>query len=303
MKTKTTKGLKYLSALLLVVFLTNCKKESQPKPADPAPPTNINPLTAHTTTNYIFNDSTLINAGWTKTFEDNFDGDLSKWTVWTGGFSYTELECYQPGNVQIANGILQITAKKETVSGSTSISNTDTIKTFNYTSGGMLSKATISACTATPKVRIVARIKAAYGLGLASLFWSYGNYFPTQGVIDYAQIVGNDTHQYTTNYFIGSVIGQNQTTNSILFNPTDADLSADYHVYMMEWSQNALTSYIDGQLVETKTSGGHIADLFGKTENVSLALAVGGLYYNNLDPNTVQPGTMYVDYVKVFTSH
>lgn len=302
MKTKTTKGLKYLSALLLIVFFSNCKKESQPKPADPGP-TNINPVTAHVAANYVFDDATLTNAGWTKAFEDNFDGDLSNWTVWTGGGDHDELECYQPANVEIVNGILQIYSKKETVSGPANFSSPDNIKSFNYTSGGMLSKCTVSACLTTPKVRIVARIKAASGNGLTSQFWSYGNYYPTQGEIDYMQVVGNNTQRYTTNYFIGSVINQNLATNSLLFNPTDADLSGDYHVYMMEWTQNALTSYLDGNLVETKTAGGHVPDLFGKTENISLALAVGGLFYNNLNQNAIQDGAMYVDYVKVFTSN
>jgi hypothetical protein len=70
----------------------------------------------------------------------------------------------------------------------------------------------------------------------------------------------------------------------------------------MEWSQNALTSYLDGHLVEAKTSGGHVADLFGKSHHLSLSLPVGGGYYSALNTANIQGGTMYVDYIKVFTS-
>jgi hypothetical protein len=68
----------------------------------------------------------------------------------------------------------------------------------------------------------------------------------------------------------------------------------------MIWSQNSLTSLLDGQVVETKT-GGYIPNLFGKTERIVLNLAVGGDFFTNLDLAQIVTGSMYVDYVKVFT--
>ncbi|MHB8208984.1 glycoside hydrolase family 16 protein [Mucilaginibacter sp.] len=285
---------------MFIILLGSCKKSKGPN-ATPIDPT-LNPVVAHVINDYsLFNDTTLTNKGWTKTFEDNFDGDLSKWKVWTGGGFQRELQCYEPSNLQIANGYLQISAKKQTITGPTGIADS-TLKSFDFTSGGIQSISTICANTSTPKVMIVARIKIAKGYGMASNFWSYGLYWPTNGEIDFLESRGDVTTEYHTQYFYGPTVGQNIVTNGIIFNPTDGDLGASYHVYEMEWTQNSLSSYLDGKLVETKT-GGHIADLFGKPENITLNLAVGGLLYNTLDVTQIQLGTIDVDYVKVFTSN
>ncbi|MDB5136310.1 MAG: glycoside hydrolase family 16 protein [Mucilaginibacter sp.] len=304
---KTSTLFKYLPLIALFISFGSCKKNSS-LPGNPAP-TNVvdinpvlNPIIAHTTGNYDFNDTTLTDKGWTKTFEDNFDGDLSKWNIWTGGGFQQELQCYQASNLQIVGGVLQISAKNETVTGPISLNN-DTVKSFNYTSGAIQCKTDISANTTTPKVRIVARIKIANGYGLATAFWSFGDNWPQQGEIDYLEARGDDPTKYFTDYFYGPTLNKSVVAISDSYeeNRTDGDLSSGYHVYTMEWSKNSLTSYIDGQVVETKVSA-HVADLFGKTEHITLNLAVGGLLFNALTVADIAPGTMYVDYVKVFTS-
>jgi beta-glucanase (GH16 family) len=304
---KTSTSFKYLLILALFISFGSCKKNAS-LPGNPVP-TNVvdinpvlNPIIAHTTNNYDFNDTTLTDKGWTKTFEDNFDGDLSKWNIWNGGGFQQELQCYQASNLQIVGGVLQISAKNETVTGPISLNN-DTVKSFNYTSGAIQCKTDISANATTPKVRIVARIKIASGYGLATAFWSFGDNWPQQGEIDYLEARGDDPTKYFTDYFYGPTLNKSvvAVSDSYEENRTDGDLSSGYHVYTMEWSQNSLTSYIDGQLVETKASA-HVADLFGKTEHITLNLAVGGLLFNALSTADISPGTLYVDYVKVFTS-
>jgi hypothetical protein len=69
----------------------------------------------------------------------------------------------------------------------------------------------------------------------------------------------------------------------------------------MIWEKNTLTSYLDGNLVEVK-SGGYIPSIFGKSEKITLNLAVGGLFFSNLNPALIEPGTLTVDWVKVFTA-
>ena len=290
-----------------MLLLDSCKKNSSELPVQKVPVnvTNldpvVNPLTAHILSDYSFTDTALINKGWTKTFEDNFDSDLSNWNVWVGGGLQKELQCYQASNLQIVNGVLQISAKSETVTGPISRGN-DTTKTFNFTSGAIESKNTISVNASTPRVRIVARIKISRGYGLATALWSFGDNWPQQGEIDYLESSGDEPTTYFTDYFYGAQVNQNVVSGAYEVNHTDGDLSAGFHIYEMEWSQNALTSYLDGKLVETKTAGGHVPDLYGKTERIYLNLSVGGLLYATLNSNDVVPGTLYVDYIKVFTS-
>ena len=56
-------------------------------------------------------------------------------------------------------------------------------------------------------------------------------------------------------------------------------------------------------MVDTKT-GGYISNLFGKTERITLNLAVGGNFFGQPNPSaeSIIPGTLLVDWVKVFTA-
>ncbi len=252
------------------------------------------------TGNYIMQDSELISKGWTKTFEDNFDTDLSQWDLWTGGSCNNELQFYQPNNLQLQNGILEIRSKKECITGRTLPAN-PTLSTYEFTSGRIESKYLISACNRTPKVRILARIKLPSGYGMWPAFWTYGHPWPTQGEIDFLEARGNEPDKYYTNYFFGTPEQLFKEDVSATIS-TGVDLSKAFHVYEMEWTETTLSSYLDGKLVETKTAGSHIKDLFGKSQNIVLNLAVGGDFFNNCDKTKIEPATMYVDWVKVFVS-
>jgi beta-glucanase (GH16 family) len=258
---------------------------------------------APTVCDYTLNETALTNAGWTKIFEDDFTTDLSKWNIWTGGAFNNELQHYQASNLQILNGALVITAKRETVQGQTTPWDTN-LKTFNFTSGRVECKTNVSASAANPKVRMIARIKLPAGYAMWPAFWSYGDPWPTQGEIDIVEARGSEPTKYQTNYFYGTQTNRNLVRGGEGFITADANLTACYHVYEMVWEQNQLTSYLDGRVVEVKTSGGYIPALFGKTERITLNLAVGGNFIGRrVDQNKVQPGVMYVDYVKVFRSN
>lgn len=291
--------------LALMLSITSCTKnlpESTKKEtvsSRPLPDANIS-VTATGVCDYVFNEAAVINAGYVKSFDDDFTADLAKWNTWTGGAFNNELQHYQASNLQVVNGSLVITAKKESVTGATSPYDATT-KNFGYTSGRIESRTSISASTLTPKVRIVARIKLAAGYGMWPAFWSYGDPWPTQGEIDYLEMKGQEPFKYQTNYFYGRAAGRNQVKNQVGTITSTVNLTTCYHVYEMIWSQNSLTSLFDGNIVEVKT-GSFVPNLFGKTERVTLNLAVGGNYFSAFDPTKISTGTMYVDYVKVFTS-
>jgi beta-glucanase (GH16 family) len=288
-------------AFFCVAAMYGCKKNATVTPDDNKTDViKVNPKTATTVCDYDFDDKTLTGAGWTKAFDDEFTGDLSNWYAYTGSVK-NELQWYKPANAVVSNGVLQLIVKKESVTGS-SADAPGTQATYNFTSGSVVSNAQFAASSTTPKVRIVARMKVASGYGLTSLFESYGINWPTNGQINFVQVSGNSTKQYATDYFYGTQANQNLVTNAFYFNPADNDLSTCWHVYVTEWTQNALNFYLDGQLVETKT-GTYIPSLYGKMQNIALNVPLGGLFYENLVPANIQTGTMYVDYVKVFTSN
>ncbi len=291
-------------AIVLLIIATGCKKNAETenvtveeiatgKPTPPAPPT-------HGVCNYDINETAITNAGWAKTFEDNFSADLDKWNIWNGGAFNNELQLYQASNLSFSNGDLVISARKETVSGPSTPFDA-TPKTFNYTSGRIESKTNFSASVSSPSVRMMARIKLPSGYGMWPAFWSYGDPWPTQGEIDILEGRGQEDFKYQTNYFYGRTANRNLVRGAEGFVTTDVSLQTCYHVYEMIWSQNSLQFYFDGVLVKTN-SGSYVPSLFGKTERITLNLAVGGLFFTNLNPALIQTGTMYVDWVKVFTT-
>ena len=290
--------------IFFLIILTSCKKNvattgaigeeiATGKPIPPTPP-------VHGVCDYDINETAILGAGWTKSFDEGFSGDLNSWSTWYGGAFNNELQLYQAPNLSVTNGNLVISARKETVAGPTTPFDA-TPKTFNYTSGRIESKTNFSASSSSPVVRMMARIKLPAGYGMWPAFWSYGDPWPTQGEIDILEARGQEDMKYQTNYFYGKIANRNLVRGAEGFVTTDVSLQTCYHVYEMIWSQNELKFYFDGVLVKTN-SGSYVQSLFGKTERITLNLAVGGLFFSNLNPALIQTGTMYVDWVKVFTT-
>ena len=304
MKAITSFAILIVSFLVTGGIITSCEADkSRPEPtieenisARPSPPSTT---ITHGICNHDLDETILTD--WTKIFEDDFTTGLNKWNAWDGGAFNNELQLYQPENLQVTDGILQISDVKETLTGPTTPFDA-TPKTFNYTSGRIESKTNFSASLTSPKVRIAARIKLPSGYGMWPAFWSYGDPWPTQGEIDILEARGQEDNKYQTNYFYGKTTGRNLVRGAEGLVTTDVSLQNCYHVYELIWSQNSLQFYFDGQLVKTN-SGGYVPNLFGKQERITLNLAVGGAFFSNLNPSLIQTGTMYVDWVKVFTSN
>jgi len=290
--------------LVFAIILGSCKKNistdnalneeiATGKPTPPPPP-------VHGVCDYDINEAAITDAGWAKTFEDLFSTNLNSWNIWYGGAFNNELQLYQASNLSVTNGNLVIAARQETVSGPTTPFD-PTPKSFDYTSGRIESKTNFSASASSPSVRMMARIKLPAGYGMWPAFWSYGDPWPTQGEIDILEARGQEDFKYQTNYFYGRNANRNLVRGAEGFVTTDVSLQTCYHVYEMIWSQNELKFYFDGVLVKTN-SGSYVSSLFGKTERITLNLAVGGLFFSNFNPALIQTGTMYIDWVKVFTT-
>lgn len=285
---------------LIILSAASCKKKGD------------EPTIAADTMNYDMDEAAVIRAGWTKTMDEQFNNDLSSWNIWEGGAYNNEYQYYSNAskNLRLNNGILTITAVKETVTGNTTPYD-NTQKSFDFTSARIEYKSTISANNTTPKVRYAARIKLAPGYGMWPAFWSYGAAWPTNGEIDVMESKGQLPLQYGTNYFYGTSAGTNLVPSNSGVNYVQTKSLTEYwHVYEVIWEETKLTYMLDGKVIRTLTStaapGQYIDDMFGKTQNITLNLAVGGDYFRNPnlpDPADIATGSMYVDWVKVFTSN
>lgn len=292
--------------IVLLVLAAACNPEYQGPTGPTAPPASSATAAPSLVTaasgvcNYDPTETMLTGPGWTRVFDEGFSGDLSKWTIWNGGAFNEELQLYQSSNLQTANGLLSIAARKETATGPTTPFDA-TPRTFSWTSGRIETKQHFSAANATPKVRLSARLKLPSGYGMWPAFWSYGDAWPTQGEIDVVEGRGQEPFQYQTAFWFGRRPGKNLVANSATTIVSNLSLVDCWHVYEVIWAKNSLTFLYDGQVVDTK-SGGYIPSMFGKKERITLNLAVGGLFFGSYDPAAIQPGTFQIDWVKVFTA-
>jgi hypothetical protein len=63
---------------------------------------------------YDQDERALLNQGWKKLFEEQFENELDNWQIWNGGAYNRELQLYQSANLNIKDGILSIEDRKET---------------------------------------------------------------------------------------------------------------------------------------------------------------------------------------------
>ena len=255
---------------------------------------------------YIFNESDLTNAGWTKILDEQFT-NLNNWNIWFGGAYNNELQLYRSNNLVLSNGNLQIIAKKEKLTGPT-LPGSSSTKTFNYTSGRIESKILYSANVTNPKIRMVARIKLPSGYGMWPAFWSYGDPWPTQGEIDIMEAKGQEPNTYYTNYFYGTTANSNLVSGATSTINSLVSLQSCFHVYEVIWEASKLSFYLDGILVDTKSAsspgGNYVSSLFGKNEKIVLNLAVGGNFFGKgLITRNIVPGTMEIDWLQVYRSN
>lgn len=251
----------------------------------------------------------LENNGWNLVWNDEFEGselDSTKWSCQIGngynGWGNYESQYYTQENVSVSDGTLKITAKKENKDG------------FNYTSSRIRTVTDQGQTLFSTKYgKVEARIKLPNGSGLWPAFWmmpvdnEYGSW-PLSGEIDIMEARGRvlDTVHGTIHF------GEERPFNKHMggsFTFGDGTDITDYHVYAVEWNENTIIWYVDG-IEYYRTSNwytmkdGVVAEYpapFNQEFYIILNMAVGGNYDSyTLPSDDVLPGTMEVDYVRVY---
>ena len=95
-----------------------------------------------------------------------------------------------------------------------------------------------------------------------------------------------------------------QSTDIYTFSPGNG--ADKFHTYMLEWTTNSISWFVDNQLYETQTNwstaNAPYPAPFNQPFYIIMNLAIGGVYDGNPDTNTVFPGEMQVDYVRVYSN-
>ncbi|MCA1029520.1 carbohydrate binding domain-containing protein [Bacillus timonensis] len=263
------------------------------------------------------NNRVLEDSDWKLVWSDEFNGtelDQTKWSYDTGngfvdpsgnyipGWGNQELQYYSEDNVKVQDGKLLIEGKKETAF--------DDRGTYEYTSGKVTTRGKFSKTFG----KFEARIKLPQGQGFWPAFWMmpeddvYGGW-AASGEIDIMEAAGGRTNKVGGAIHYGGQWPNNAYTAKDYTFPDGQDIT-DFHVYSVEWEPGEIRFYVDGNLFQTlnnwnSTGAGNATKYsypapFDQEFFLILNLAIGGWYGGNPDATTNFPGTMEVDYVKVY---
>lgn len=239
--------------------------------------------------------------GYTLAWADEFNTpslNLTDWSFENGdgcpglcGWGNNELEYYtsRPENLFFQDGKMIIEARKENYAGK------------NYTSSKILTRGK----KVFKYARIDIRAKLPKGKGIWPAFWLlpqhnvYGGW-PKSGEIDLMEMIGHEANRsYGTLHFgpgPGSTqLGRNYTLPSGIFND-------EFHVFSLEWKQDQIKWFIDGNLFSTYTIADFGTNNYPFNEDFFLIvnLAVGGNWPGSPDASTYFPQWLIVDYIRVY---
>jgi beta-glucanase (GH16 family) len=234
-----------------------------------------------------------VGAGWTMTFDDEFDEssvDFCKWQLrqkWGEKVVNNEREAYvTPAQASQAftfdNGLLHIVARKQQgVYGGV---------TLPYTSG-------LLASVPNQKYGYYeTRTRMPTGSGLWPAFWLlHTPAYPDIHEIDILEWVSPMpnvvlmTDHFGTSYEFDSL--QSQVTFSA------SDLTTAFHVFGLDWEADRIVWYADGTEVGRTMAANALHDV---EMYVILNLAVGGDLPGSPAQNAIFPASFDVDYVRVY---
>jgi beta-glucanase (GH16 family) len=238
-------------------------------------------------------------------WQDEFDGDGTVdpglWTfdIGTGeeifgqpGWGNNEQQYYsdRPENIRIEDGMLLVTARKESFEGS------------SYTSAKILTRGLFE----TTFGRFEARIQLPFGQGIWPAFWLLGD--DSNGSVIWPQIGEIDIMEYRgqqPTVIHGSVHGPGYSAGNAVtdkYTITDGRFDTEFHVFAVEWGPDFIKYYVD-DILYNEINPGDVNGEWVFNDNsfyIILNVAVGGSFVGPPSSQTPFPQTMKVDYVRVY---
>ncbi len=263
-------------------------------------------ITSETTTSEA--TSSEEESPWQLFWADEFDGtslNKSNWEAQIGdGSDYGvyqwgngEAEYYKEENATVGDGVLTITAKKETVGN------------YSYTSSRLRTKGKV----ATHYGRIEAKIKLPNVAGCWPAFWMLpennyqGQGWPFSGEIDIMENKGRQNKITSGALHYSDTGGHTYRTNTITLSTS----ITEWHVYAIEWSAESIKWFVDDKqyLVAKKEYWHPNGGVYGTDDDapfnqdfhILLNLAIGGHFDGyTLPADNMLPARMQVDYVRIY---
>ncbi len=227
-------------------------------------------------------------------WEENFDGsqlEQESWNSITGngcpelcGWGNNELQFYSIENTKVANGFLNISAKKEGDTYTSGRINTKGKKEFQYG-------------------KIEVRAKLATGKGLWPAFWMLGSNrnevgWPLCGEIDIVEYVGKEPETIFTTLHTADSHGVSKNTRKDVVE----GIEEGFHIYSIDWTKEKIDFYIDNTLFYSFQPKNKNVEVwpFDQPFYIIINLAIGGNFGGMDVDENVFPQEFVLDYVRVY---
>ncbi len=259
-------------------------------------------LREHETTTHVLTQNTK-GSEWKLVWSDEFDTpmlDTTKWSYDVGnwGWGNNELQYYTEGrteNARIEDGNLIIEARKNDMG-------------CDWTSARLTTRGKTSFVYG--KIEFKAKVPEHKGNWAAG--WTLGDEYvdelswPYCGEIDILESVGYEMNDSTGNGIAHASAHCGAYYFKLGNQPTGVieveNMNKKFHTYAVEWSEEGIKSFVDGQLYITyNDTSTDLSWPFSKPQNIILNLAMGGGwggYYGLEEGITSQK--MTIDYVRVY---
>lgn len=166
--------------------------------------------------------------GYTLTFHDEFDGDRLDTAVWDTGKGKLEehiLSTRWPENCAVENGLLRLLTKKENRNGREWTTGTMWTKTFRQKYG-----------------YFEARMRITKAAAINNAFWLVTSRKGDKPGFEIDITEAHHPREYTCNLHNWGATHWTKGFRKIVA----FDLSADFHIYALEWNEKELIWYLDG---------------------------------------------------------
>ena len=225
---------------------------------------------------------------WSDEFNINGVPDPTKWTYDLGtngnGWGNSEEEYYtnRPSNVTVQNGVLKITAVKESYNGS------------SYTSARLKTQGLYAFTYG--RVEISAKLPSSAGTWPA--LWMLGSNianagWPACGEMDIMEQKASQLNTiFGTIHYPGHSGGGGIGSTTVITNA-----STQFHKYTLDWSAIAIKMYVDDKLYFTVPNTSSLP--FNQDFFLLINLAMGGTFGGTIDP-AFSSDNLYVDYIRVY---
>ncbi|MDR1172192.1 MAG: DUF2264 domain-containing protein [Bacteroidales bacterium] len=247
--------------------------------------------------------------------EFNIDGkpDSTVWTYERGFVRNQELQWYQPDNAICKDGVLILSGRKERIPNPDYVSgSSDWRKNRQY------AEYTASSIKTARKKdfqygRFEIRAKIPTAAGSWPAIWTLGKSMPWPScgeidIMEYYRI--NDTPHILANAAWGTDAPHKAKWDDAkipfsMFTAKDPDWASKFHIWRMDWDENAIRLYLDDELLNetllSETQNGSIGNYtnpFRQPHYILLNLAIGG---NGGTPDHAAFPLKYeIDYVRVY---